>query len=169
MLTCIGIFAHVKYILSLVLNLLSFFKSLFKELISYFELSPKGSSHIWRSLKVSVGKGVAVLVIGSVCITGDIVSSCTFSCESTVSEAFFFRLWLNISSWSDRWFFDEKFPLEVLVSRRDTTGHPFNTCALFFRKRTFLTPWYAHLGVRIRGKKCWFFWNFCVRTNSVIF
>ena len=36
MLTCIGIFVHAKGILSLVLNLLSFFRSLFKQLISFF-------------------------------------------------------------------------------------------------------------------------------------
>ena len=65
MLTCIGIFAHVKYILSLVLNFLSFFKSLFKELISYFELSPKGSSHIWISLKVCLQeKGLPFQLLG---------------------------------------------------------------------------------------------------------
>ena len=32
----------------------------------------------------------------------------------------------------------------------------------FSGKRTFLTPWYAHVRVRIRGKKCSFFWKFDV-------
>ena len=30
-------------------------------------------------------------------------------------------------------------------------GHPLSTYAKFFEKLTFLTPWYAHVRVRIRG------------------
>ena len=75
----------------------------------------------------------------------------------------------NISSWSDRWFFDEKFPLEVLVSRRDTRGHPFNTCALFYRKLTFLTPWNAHLGVLLGVRNVGFSETFAYVLNGWYF
>ena len=34
---------------------------------------------------------------------------------------------------------------------RVTTGHPLSTYAKFSEKLAFLTPWYAHARVRIRG------------------
>ena len=34
--------------------------------------------------------------------------------------------------------------------------------AKFYEKQTFLMPWSAHVRVRIRGKKCLFFWKFGV-------
>ena len=45
-------------------------------------------------------------------------------------------------------------------------GHSCSACAKFSKKLTFLTPWYAHVYVRFRGKKC--FGKFCVRTNWII-
>ena len=43
--------------------------------------------------------------------------------------------------------------------------------AKFSEKRTFLTPWYAYVRVRVRGKKCLFFRKFgglCLLVTSVL-
>ena len=40
--------------------------------------------------------------------------------------------------------------------------------ATFSERLTFLTPWYAHVHVRIGGKKCWFIRKFCLCTESKI-
>ena len=46
------------------------------------------------------------------------------------------------------------------------TDHPFSTCAKFSKKLTFLTPWYAHVRVRIRGKNISFSKNFAHAVNG---
>ena len=38
-------------------------------------------------------------------------------------------------------------------------GHPWSMYAKFDEKLTFLTPWYAHVRVRIRGLWMIFFWK----------
>ena len=40
---------------------------------------------------------------------------------------------------------------QILVLQTMIGGHPFSTYANFSEKLTFLTPWYAHVRVRIRG------------------
>ena len=39
----------------------------------------------------------------------------------------------------------------VILCGKVNRGHPLSTYAKFSEKLTFLTPWYAHLRVRIRG------------------
>ena len=39
----------------------------------------------------------------------------------------------------------------MFKNKRETWGHPLSTYAIFSEKLTFLTPLYAHIGVRIRG------------------
>ena len=57
----------------------------------------------------------------------------------------------------------------LIISHFHALGdHSFSTFAQFSEKITFLTPWYAHVGVRIRGKKCYFFGKCCVRTKWMI-
>ena len=46
--------------------------------------------------------------------------------------------------------------------------HPFSAYAKFSEKLTFLTTWYAHVRVRIRVQKCYYFGTFCVRTKWMI-
>ena len=38
-----------------------------------------------------------------------------------------------------------------IISQWDEKGHPLSTYTKFSEKLTFLTPWYAHVRVRIRG------------------
>ena len=39
----------------------------------------------------------------------------------------------------------------IYVISKPTRGQPLSTYATFFEKLTFLTPWYSHVRVRIRG------------------
>ena len=49
-----------------------------------------------------------------------------------------------------------------------TRVYSLSTYINFPEKLTFLTPWYAHIGVHIKGKKCYFFGKFCARTKWMI-
>ena len=46
-------------------------------------------------------------------------------------------------------------------------NHPFSTYVKSSEKLTFLTPWYAHVCVRIRGSEILFFRKFCVCTKWI--
>ena len=48
------------------------------------------------------------------------------------------------------WRFSMKFISMIMISLWD---HPFSTYAKFSEKLTFLTPWYTHVRVRIRGSE----------------
>ena len=48
-----------------------------------------------------------------------------------------------------------------------TGMNTFNTFTKFSQKLTFFAPWYASLGLRIRGKKWYFFRRSCIRTKWI--
>ena len=45
----------------------------------------------------------------------------------------------------------------MLVDTKIPGDHPLSTYAKFSEKLTFLSPWYAHVLVRIRGLEMFFF------------
>ena len=65
--------------------------------------------------------------------------------------------WTRLSSFSrsNKYILPWAVNLQLLTknnsSQRSISGHPLSTYAKFSEKLTFLTPWYAHIRVRIRG------------------